>query len=285
MSHAAIEGRKIEFYSYPMFAVDRFGIFEFNLWSCRILLLPLSRFLAPPSSLLLLIKTSNLSFFLQTGLTPSALRCFSSGGSQPFLLADIGEGIAEVELLQWFVNVGDDVKQFDKICEVQSDKATVEITSRYDGVVESLNGDVGDMMIVGEPLMMIAVEGGVAGGAGAGGGGEKKVTTDEPGEMKTKLNIPSSAGGSGGGGFKAGDGSKVLTTPAVRKMGKEHNIDLSTVEGTGPNGRILKEDILRLIGGGGGGGGGNFVASPAKAVPVSSSPPSALSAAPSEPKR
>lgn len=53
----------------------------------------------------------------------------------------------------------------------------------------------------------------------------------------------------GGGGLQVGEGAKVLTTPAVRKMGKEHNIDLSTVEGTGPNGRILKEDILRLIGG------------------------------------
>jgi 2-oxoisovalerate dehydrogenase E2 component (dihydrolipoyl transacylase) len=108
-------------------------------------------------------------------LTHFALRCFSSGGAQPFLLADIGEGIAEVELLQWFVNVGDEVKQFDKICEVQSDKATVEITSRYDGVVDSLNGEVGDMMIVGEPLMMIAVEGGAGGSAVE----ENKVSTDE----------------------------------------------------------------------------------------------------------
>lgn len=54
---------------------------------------------------------------------------------QPFLLADIGEGIAEVEVLQWFVQPGDHVKQFDKMCQVQSDKANVKITSRFDGTV------------------------------------------------------------------------------------------------------------------------------------------------------
>lgn len=199
-------------------------------------------------------------------------RCFSS---QPFLLADIGEGIAEVELLQWFVNAGDEVKQFDKVCEVQSDKATVEITSRYDGVIESLNGEVGDMMIVGEPLMMIAVE-------GSDGGVEpaEKVTTDEPGEMKTKLSIPSPVGDGSGGMVQPRSGGKILTTPAVRKMAKENNIDLSAVGGSGPNGRILKEDILRLLS-----GGGSTLQQPASpARPAFSSPSPASPATPAEPQ-
>jgi 2-oxoisovalerate dehydrogenase E2 component (dihydrolipoyl transacylase) len=68
--------------------------------------------------------------------------------AKPFLLADIGEGIAEVELMSWFVKVGDVVKSFDRICEVQSDKATVEITSRYDGVVSAIHHNVGDIVKV-----------------------------------------------------------------------------------------------------------------------------------------
>ncbi|KAJ1810186.1 hypothetical protein LPJ56_005911, partial [Coemansia sp. RSA 2599] len=56
----------------------------------------------------------------------------------PYRLADIGEGITECEVIQWFVKPGDKVSQFDKICEVASDKATVEITSRYDGVIKKL---------------------------------------------------------------------------------------------------------------------------------------------------
>jgi 2-oxoisovalerate dehydrogenase E2 component (dihydrolipoyl transacylase) len=68
--------------------------------------------------------------------------------SKPFLLADIGEGIAEVELMSWYVKMGDKVKAFDKICEVQSDKATVEITSRYDGLVTAVHHNVGDIVKV-----------------------------------------------------------------------------------------------------------------------------------------
>jgi 2-oxoisovalerate dehydrogenase E2 component (dihydrolipoyl transacylase) len=66
----------------------------------------------------------------------------------PFKLADIGEGIAEVELMKWFVKAGDSVKSFDRICEVQSDKATVEITSRYAGKIAVVHHKEGEIVKV-----------------------------------------------------------------------------------------------------------------------------------------
>ncbi|CAB1098012.1 unnamed protein product [Ectocarpus sp. CCAP 1310/34] len=71
------------------------------------------------------------------------------------VLPNIGEGILEVEVLQWFVAPGDSVSQFDKLCEVQSDKANVEITSRYDGVVRNVHWNVGDMVQTGAVLVDI----------------------------------------------------------------------------------------------------------------------------------
>jgi 2-oxoisovalerate dehydrogenase E2 component (dihydrolipoyl transacylase) len=67
---------------------------------------------------------------------------------KPFLLADIGEGIAEVELMAWYVKKGDKVKAFDKLCEVQSDKATVEITSRFNGIIANVYHKEGDIVKV-----------------------------------------------------------------------------------------------------------------------------------------
>lgn len=66
----------------------------------------------------------------------------------PFKLADIGEGIAEVELMKWFIKEGDVVKSFDRLCEVQSDKATVEITSRYDGKILKVHHEEGGIVKV-----------------------------------------------------------------------------------------------------------------------------------------
>lgn len=71
------------------------------------------------------------------------------------MTSHIWKGIAECEVLKWHVKEGQEIHQFDLLCEVQSDKATVEITSRYDGIIKKLHYNKGDMAKVGSPLVDI----------------------------------------------------------------------------------------------------------------------------------
>jgi len=195
------------------------------------------------------------------------------GPTTPFLLADIGEGIKEVELLQWFVEPGDTVRQFDKICEVQSDKATVEITSRFDGIVERLSGEVGSMIQVGEPLLFLTIAGGVGAGNSdetsdddfLGGSSSVMLSDDEDHpDPDDRLRIPTVAShyhlqsdheegyvdsdiDEGEKPYSIDELNKFKASPAVRKLGKEYKLNLSTIHPSGPHGRLLKSDVVTYL--------------------------------------
>ena len=162
------------------------------------------------------------------------------GKIQTFDLPDIGEGIAEVEILAWHVKPGDRVAQFDKLLEVQSDKANVDITSRYDGVVVSLKYGVGEMAPTGKPLLEIEVadDGAIADGTSHGASGG----TPEKGDVASTL----SRNVDGGGDAGAGD-LRALATPAVRRLAREHQLSIASIPSTGKGGRLTKEDVLRFI--------------------------------------
>eukprot|EP01133_Synstelium_polycarpum_P016313 gene16313-19402_t len=177
------------------------------------------------------------------------VRAYSSAsapGAIQFKLADIGEGIAECEVLNWYYKVGDSIKEFDKLCEVQSDKATVEITSRYDGVLTKLYYKVGDMAQVGTPLCDIVLEGSAAPEAAA------------PAAAPAAAAAPTAACNKAAGGEynlneitdTQGRTLKVLATPAVRHLAKSNSVDLNQVAGNGKDGRVMKEDILAFMNGG-----------------------------------
>uniref|UniRef100_A0A673AYZ1 Dihydrolipoamide acetyltransferase component of pyruvate dehydrogenase complex n=1 Tax=Sphaeramia orbicularis TaxID=375764 RepID=A0A673AYZ1_9TELE len=143
-----------------------------------------------------------------------------------FKLSDIGEGIMEVTVKEWYVKEGDKVSQFDSICEVQSDKASVTITSRYDGVIRKLYYDVDATALVGKPLVDIETEAKLI---------QEEDVVETPAmarEEHTHQEIK---------------GHKTQATPAVRRLAMENNIKLSEVVGSGKDGRILKEDILNFL--------------------------------------
>ena len=210
---------------------------------------------------------------------PQARRFLSvnaSSGLQQFRLADIGEGIAEVELMKWFVKEGDSIKSFDRICEVQSDKATVEITSRYDGRVESILHAEGSIVKVGSVLVNIRTSSNVQG---------KLATVDSQAELQGTPTEKPLVAASAPTAFSRDasllhflpHGHRAQATPAVRKLAKENCLDLDRISGTGPRGRILKDDVLKLVSGGGGGGGsGAPISSQVAARPLAVDGPAVL---------
>ncbi|KAJ2385361.1 hypothetical protein H4S02_004368 [Coemansia sp. RSA 2611] len=156
----------------------------------------------------------------------------------PYKLADIGEGITECEIIQWFVKPGDKVSQFDKICEVASDKATVEITSRYDGIIKKLYYQDSDIALVGKPIVDIEIEGPSAPDALA----------EEPALPSQVSSTPAELPGSVSKNHAADrTGDVVYATPAVRRVARENAVDLRYVAGSGKGGRILKEDVLQFV--------------------------------------
>ncbi|XP_062437863.1 lipoamide acyltransferase component of branched-chain alpha-keto acid dehydrogenase complex, mitochondrial [Rhea pennata] len=173
-----------------------------------------------------LFDKSALKFSPQQRLfRTSAVSC---GQIVQFKLSDIGEGITEVTVKEWYIKEGDSVSQFDSICEVQSDKASVTITSRYDGIIRKLHYSLDEIAYVGKPLVDIEID------ASKGVAPEEDVveTPAMSHEEHTHQEIK---------------GHKTLATPAVRRLAMENNIKLSEVVGTGKDNRILKEDILNYL--------------------------------------
>lgn len=149
----------------------------------------------------------------------------------PFHLSDIGEGIKEVTVKEWFVQPGDKVAQFDQICEVQSDKASVTITSRFDGVVKKLHYDIDEIAQTGDALVDIELE---DSGTSPEPLKAAEVQEKDAVDVQDEPNLNAKS-------------KKALATPAVRRLASEYGINITEIQGTGKDGRVLKEDILAFI--------------------------------------
>lgn len=182
-------------------------------------------------------------------------------GTFTFNLPDIGEGIAEAEIVTWHVKVGDRIEEDGKIADVMTDKATVEMESPVTGTVIAVGGEEGDMIAIGSPLVVIAVEGDEAGAEPAPApvqvpapsepnASASKPDRAEPVEAPSSDPAPGSQdkGGPSTGPVQSDEGSaavshgKVLASPAVRARAAELGIDLSQIK-PAEDGRVRHADL------------------------------------------
>jgi 2-oxoisovalerate dehydrogenase E2 component (dihydrolipoyl transacylase) len=180
-------------------------------------------------------------------------------------LPDVGEGVAEAELVEWHVKVGDLVREDAVLGAVMTDKATVEIPSPTDGEVVWLGAEVGDVVAVGSELVRLRLAGADRGSAAEDGTAAAPVAEaaapprpaappartaavaapaparePEPTAAPPARTAPSRAPVAGA---PRPEGAKPLASPAVRLRAREAGIDLRQVPGTGPAGRVTHEDL------------------------------------------
>jgi pyruvate dehydrogenase E2 component (dihydrolipoamide acetyltransferase) len=153
-----------------------------------------------------------------------------------FKLPDVGEGTDAAELVEWHVAVGDTVVEDQPLVDVQTDKAIVEIPCPVAGTVLSVAGAEGDRIPIGTVLAVFG-EAGESAPAGAPATNGATATTSQANSSAGGEQEPSAAPPS-----PAATG-RPLASPAVRKLARERGVDLREIAGSGPSGRILREDL------------------------------------------
>lgn len=148
-----------------------------------------------------------------------------------FILPDIGEGIVECEVVEWLVAEGDDIEEDQRIADVSTDKALVEIPSMYTGRVVKLYYAQGEIAKVHSPIFAIAVKG-TASNHSVEPASISQIIVSADAQSDEALAI---------------EQQQVLATPAVRRIARENNLNLSLVPSSGKNGRVLKEDALNYL--------------------------------------
>jgi pyruvate/2-oxoglutarate dehydrogenase complex dihydrolipoamide acyltransferase (E2) component len=153
--------------------------------------------------------------------------------AQSFTLPDLGEGLTEGEVARWLVAEGQEIGEDDPLVEIQTDKATVEIPSPYAGTVLRILVPEGEVAPVGTALVVIG----------------------EPGEEVAAPAIQAVSGSEPQGALGTvplggGTRERVSATPLVRKIAQELAVDLASLSGSGPGGRITEEDVRAAADGG-----------------------------------
>jgi 2-oxoisovalerate dehydrogenase E2 component (dihydrolipoyl transacylase) len=168
-----------------------------------------------------------------------------------FKMPDLGEGTVEAEIVAWHAKPGDSVDEDQVIVEVMTDKAAVEVPAPVSGRVVSITGAPGDKVAVGSPLIVFDLD--------ANGTAEEGADASAPPSSALGASVAAVSVGSVGitatgptspTPLRAG---RVMASPANRRRAREAGIDLTTIAGSGPGGRIVREDLITVGAGSPGG--------------------------------
>ena len=149
-----------------------------------------------------------------------------------FKLPDLGEGTVESEIGEWFIKVGDQVTEEDVVGTMMTDKAAVELSSPVSGRVVKLAGEPGDIVAVGAPLVVFEPDGAAT-----------------PADVSEAPEPVTEAPAAAAPAPVAQPRQRVMTSPAIRRRAKEAGVDLATVPGSGPGGRITRKDFDAILAG------------------------------------
>ena len=169
-----------------------------------------------------------------------------------FKMPDLGEGTVSAEVVEWKVKVGDSVKEDQVIAEVMTDKAAVEIPSPVTGRVVSITGQPGDMVAVGAELISFDTSGAAPAEPAADPKPSAGPVPAPPAKPAAAASTPRSNGPAAVAAPAPAAATRVMASPATRRKAHVAGVDLSTVAGSGPGGRISAQDLAAVIAGQGG---------------------------------
>ena len=166
-----------------------------------------------------------------------------------FKLPDVGEGMAEGEIVSWLVEVGDTVQEGDSIVEVQNDKSVEELASPVDGVVSKIIAEPGTLANVGDPLIEFETEDDGSDASEEIEDAPKDAQTPESPAAESEMQEDAAEGkdNSPVSSTDEGKSKRVFAIPSVRRYARENDIVLSQVTPSGQGGRVLKADIDKFL--------------------------------------
>lgn len=159
-----------------------------------------------------------------------------------FRFADIGEGLHEGQLLKWYVESGDSIQEGEPLFLVETDKVTADIPSPASGTIKQRNHAVGDTIHVGD-LMVVIDDGTESRKPDVTAKSEPLAEGDDSVGVVGELEVSNEVIPAAAQTSQPNDTRRVLATPVARKLAKDLNIDIQSIQGSGPNNRVMKSDI------------------------------------------